>query len=95
MVACGCSGCGRWPQFVRIVSLAAGIPFAISIESEFGMVLSSSPDSTSVGHLIHASAGREYETHRLDGCEPALQRPGDRDDPRERQQHGGEMGGRA
>ena len=42
-----------------MTSFAPGIPSAISVDSEFGTVLSSSPDSTSVGHLIHASAGRE------------------------------------
>ena len=34
---------------------------AISFDSEFGMVLSVSQDSTSVGHLIQASEGREFD----------------------------------
>ena len=42
-----------------MTSLAPGMPFAISVDSEFGMVLSSSPVSTKAGHLIAASVGRE------------------------------------
>ena len=42
-----------------MTSFAPGMPFAISVDSEFGTVLSTSLDNTSVGHLIHASEGRE------------------------------------
>src|SRR5258705_310983 len=41
---------------------------AISTDSAFGMVLSSSPDSTSVGHLMAARIGRESGRLMMASC---------------------------
>src|SRR5438105_441875 len=59
MVACGLSGWGQWPHSGMITSFAPAMPSAISLDSVFGISMSSSPVSTSVGHLMVAIVGRE------------------------------------